>query len=57
MYGRRVNHLLHLALTVFTFGLWAIVWIVLAMTGGEERELVSVNEWGHISVSRLRGSR
>lgn len=27
---KRVNHLLHLVLTIFTFGLWLPVWIVLA---------------------------
>ncbi|MGN0102363.1 MAG: hypothetical protein ACI39C_15610 [Dietzia sp.] len=29
--GRRVNHPLHLVLTVVTFGLWLPIWIVLAI--------------------------
>ena len=28
---KRVNHTLHLILTIFTFGLWAPVWIILAL--------------------------
>ena len=26
------NHLLHLILTVLTFGLWAVVWLIIAIT-------------------------
>jgi hypothetical protein len=29
--GRRVNHVLHLILTILTFGLWLPVWAVLAV--------------------------
>ena len=29
--GRRVNHVLHLILTILTFGLWLPVWAVLAI--------------------------
>jgi hypothetical protein len=28
------NHILHLLLTIFTAGLWLIVWIIIAMSGG-----------------------
>lgn len=28
----QVNHILHLILTLFTFGLWAIVWFLAAVT-------------------------
>ena len=30
--GKRPNHVLHLLLTVFTLGVWAIVWIILSIT-------------------------
>lgn len=46
--GKRVNHGLHLLLSLFTAGFWAIVWIVLAITGGEKRTMVSVDEYGNI---------
>lgn len=44
--GRRPNHILHLLLTVFTLGFWAIVWIIVAIAGGEKREVVAVDELG-----------
>jgi hypothetical protein len=41
--GHRVNHILHLLLTVFTAGLWLPVWIVVAAVGGGRREIVARN--------------
>ena len=35
--SHRVNHLLHLALSVLTLGVWLIVWVLVALTGGEKR--------------------
>lgn len=32
---RKINHILHLLLTFFTGGLWAIVWIILAIKGAK----------------------
>ena len=34
--GHRVNHVLHLLLSLVTFGLWFIVWVSLAVVGGGE---------------------
>jgi hypothetical protein len=31
------QHILHLLVTVFTFGLWAPVWIILAIRGNRRR--------------------
>ncbi|MBK5231369.1 MAG: DUF2510 domain-containing protein [Thermoleophilia bacterium] len=39
--GRPVNHILHLILTLVTFGLWGIVWLAIALTGGEKRRVIS----------------
>jgi hypothetical protein len=39
--GKRVNHLLHLVLTLVTFGFWVVVWILLAIFGGEKRVYIS----------------
>lgn len=49
--GRRVNHMLHFLIGLFTFGVWWLVWIFLVMTGGERRQAGTVNEdakviWG-----------
>lgn len=35
--GRRVNHILHLLLSVVTAGIWVPVWVWLALNGGEQR--------------------
>jgi hypothetical protein len=39
--GKRINHLLHLVLTLVTFGFWVVVWILLAIFGGEKRAYIS----------------
>lgn len=46
--GRRVNHLLHFLIGIFTIGLWWIVWIFLVITGGEKREVLTVDDYGNI---------
>lgn len=51
--GRRVNHVLHLLIGFITFFLWWIVWIVLALSGGEKRKLVSVDEFGNVLVQKI----
>ncbi len=50
--GRPVNHILHLILTFLTVGLWAIVWLLLVLTGGETREVVTVDAAGNVSRQR-----
>lgn len=44
--GHRTNHILHLILTILTLGIWAIVWILMALLGGEKHKLIAVNEYG-----------
>jgi hypothetical protein len=46
--GKPINHVLHLLVTVFLFGLWLPVWIILAIDRGEKRTTVSVDETGHV---------
>ena len=48
--GKPVNHILHLILTLVTFGLWAIIWIILVLTGGEKRRTITVDEWGNVNT-------
>jgi len=45
--GKRPNHILHLILTILTLGVWAIVWIIIAIGGGEKRKTVSISPDGH----------
>jgi hypothetical protein len=51
--GHRPNNTLHLVLTLVTAGVWGIVWIALALIGGEKRSVGSVDEWGNSSIQRL----
>ena len=45
--GRPVNHILHLLLSVLTLGVWLVVWVILSISGGEERSLLQVDEDGN----------
>ena len=51
--GHRPNHVLHLLITFFTLGVWAIFWIAITTLGGEKREVLSIDEWGNPAISRL----
>jgi hypothetical protein len=51
--GKPVNHTLHAIITIFSCGLWGIVWIVLAITGGEKREMIVVDEFGNVQLQKL----
>ena len=52
--GRRpVNHILHLFLSVLTLGFWLIVWLGVAMTRGEKRYRLSVDEHGNGTIEKL----
>ena len=46
--GKPVNHILHFLLGFPTFGFWWLVWIFLAITGGEKRRVVTVDDYGNI---------
>lgn len=51
--GQPVNHVLHAIITIFSCGLWGIVWIILAITGGEKREMAVVDEFGNVQLQKL----
>lgn len=54
--GGRVNHVLHLLLTLVTAGLWAFVWIVIAVsTPGARRLMLTVQPDGEVSVTGPNG--
>ena len=38
--GQRVNDILHFLVGLFTLGLWWVMWILIAATGGEERRSI-----------------
>ena len=45
VWGQRPNHVLHLLMTVFTLGLWGVVWILIAMFGGEKRRTIRRSDY------------
>ena len=51
--GREPNHVLQLLLTVFTCGLWAPVWLIVALAQKERRTMVTVDDFGYITVQHL----
>jgi hypothetical protein len=49
--GHRTNHLLHLLLSVVTFGLWLAAWPAVALDGGERRIVLTVDEAGQLRLA------
>jgi hypothetical protein len=46
--GQPLNNKLHLILTIFTVGIWGVVWFALWITGGEKHRTLTVDEYGNI---------
>jgi hypothetical protein len=55
VYGKPVNHILHLLLTLLTAGFWLIVWIILVLSGGEKRWMITVDESGNVQNQQVTG--
>jgi len=51
--GRQINHVLHLLLTVFTVGIWLLIWMFMGAAGGETRYMMTVDEYGNTNTTRL----
>jgi hypothetical protein len=51
--GKPVNHVVHGIASLVTLGLWLIPWLIIAVAGGEKREMISVDEWGNVPVQKL----
>jgi hypothetical protein len=43
-FGKPINHVLHLLLTLVTCGVWVLVWIYLAMFQGEKHKTISTRD-------------
>lgn len=46
--GQPVNHVLHAILTIFTCGLWLLVWLLVIASGGEKRRAIHIDEYGNL---------
>ena len=53
VFGKPVNHILHVILSVVTFGVWIPVWIVLAIVGGEKRIMINIDDFGNVIRQKL----
>lgn len=51
--GRRINHLLHFFVGIFTLGTWWLVWIALALFAGERRHSITVDEYANITRKKV----
>jgi hypothetical protein len=47
--GSKPSHILHLILTLVTAGLWAFIWLVIALFGGDPRRLLETDEYGYMT--------
>ncbi|MFV8173394.1 hypothetical protein [Mycolicibacterium peregrinum] len=47
--GQRVNHILHLLVSVLLCGLWLPVWLILGLSGGERRSVITVDQCGNVT--------
>jgi hypothetical protein len=47
VWGKRPNHILHLLLSLISFGIWIIIWIFISF-GGEKRNVYSIDNFGVI---------
>lgn len=48
VWGNRPNHILHLILTLVTFGFWAIVWLIIGISSRETRKTIQVDGYGNV---------
>lgn len=53
VYGSPVNNVLHLILTLITAGLWLLIWIPVAIFGGERRKMLVVDEFGNVQMQKV----
>lgn len=54
--GHKANHVLHLVLTLFTFGLWLPGWLIMAaINGNEKRWLISLGPDGVLHKQWAQG--
>ena len=51
--GKPINHLLHVWLTLGTLGLWGIVYLILALRGGERWWAITGDNTGELYFARV----
>lgn len=51
--GKEISHVLHFFLSVFTLGIWLLLWLVLGIVGGVKRRMITVDEFGNVVEQKL----
>jgi hypothetical protein len=51
--GKPLNNKLHVLLTIFTLGVWGIVWASLAISGGIKRRMITIDDYGSVIDSTI----
>ena len=49
--GKKVNHILHLLLALFTFGFWLPFWLFISLAGNTRRKTIQVDKSGKVSIN------
>jgi hypothetical protein len=57
MKGGSTNHVLHLILTLVTFGMWSLVWLIMWVINRQQGLILSVDDYGNVSTSGRQSSR
>ena len=52
--GKRLNHILHLLLSVVTLGFWLIIWLFLLMVNRITKKTIRVDKFGNTSIQNRR---
>ena len=50
--GKNTSHVLHLILTLITFGLWGFVWIIVAFVNARQTLILTVDEYANVRSER-----
>lgn len=48
VYGQQVNNVLHAILSIFSCGLWVLIWLILLASGGETRRIIQIDPYGEM---------
>jgi hypothetical protein len=51
VYGKPVNHILHLVLSLLTAGIWLVVWLILILTNRKRRVVLTVDEAANVQMT------
>lgn len=54
-YRKRVSHVFHALMTLFTAGVWALIWLAIILSSRERRVRLEVDRWGNVWARPVAG--